>query len=395
MYRRRFIRAHRAIAVALMFLLLLSLAAVGGYARNQRQAFNDSPVPSVTPTLVDTPPQTQQRQDQVIFLPLVARPAAREEVPGPGPAAPVIIQQSPAMGEELPPDGTIELIFDRAMDQDSVAAALKVYAQPTETGDGITTAQQTPIDGQISWSDERTVQFQPDGALPRASTYRLLLDDQARAADGQTLGSIYDMDLITSGYLHISQVIPAPESRDIARDTVITVIFDRPVVPLRVVEDQTNLPHPLSFEPALTGSGMWVNTSIYTFQPDQRLAANTTYTVQVDPNLQDVQGNPLQPGIDGDANATSWSFTTLLPPEVTVEGVVPTADATLVELTPRIEVALNQPVDHHSAVASFQLQTANGQPVDGSIAVRDTHLFSHPRRNWHLTSSIKSSLRPG
>ena len=59
------------------------------------------------------------------------------------------------------------------------------------------------------------------------------------------------------------------------------MLFNRPVVPLTVVEQQTNSPQPLSFEPAIQGKGEWLNTAVYVFHPDAPLAGGTTYTGRV------------------------------------------------------------------------------------------------------------------
>ena len=45
-----------------------------------------------------------------------------------GVVSPVVIQHSPLPGEELPLDGAVELVFDRAMDKTSVQEAFEVSA---------------------------------------------------------------------------------------------------------------------------------------------------------------------------------------------------------------------------------------------------------------------------
>ena len=40
------------------------------------------------------------------------------------------------------------------------------------------------------------------------------------------------------------------------------------------VDNQGGLPHPLTLDPAVPGTGEWINTSIYVFRPDQPLAGD-------------------------------------------------------------------------------------------------------------------------
>ena len=74
---------------------------------------------------------------------------------------------------------------------------------------------------------------------------------------------------------------------------MITVIFNRPVVPLVTVEDMGNLPQPLEFDPPLEGEGEWLNTSIYMFTPSDGLRGGTDYTVTVKAGLEDITGGIL------------------------------------------------------------------------------------------------------
>ena len=108
-----------------------------------------------------------------------------------------------------------------------------------------------------------------------------------------------------SSGLVVTQVLPAPDSDGIDPEATITVIFNRPVVPLMIAEDMANLPDPLSIDPPVEGAGEWLNTSIYVFQPTTALAGGTKYIVTVD-DVTAVDDTTL-------AEPYTWSFTTVLP----------------------------------------------------------------------------------
>lgn len=270
-----------------------------------------------------------------------------------GAVSPVVVYRSPERGEELSPNGVVELVFDRAMNRASVEAALSISPA---------------VAGSIEWPDARTVRFIPTQSLQRAALYDLVLGQQARAEDGAPLNSAYQFRFATAGYLEVAQVIPANGTQEVTIDSTITVIFNRPVVPLTVVEQQDSLPQPLSFEPAIEGQGEWLNTSIYIFRPSQPLAGGTTYTARVSAELRDLDDNPLP-------NEFTWSFTTVRPKVVFAW---PEDGAQLIPVDPAIRLTFNQPVDPAGAQAAFNLRAPDGSSVPGTLQVIDETLIFTP-----------------
>ena len=138
-----------------------------------------------------------------------------------GTAAPIVVQRTPERGEELPLDGTIELVFDRSMDQAAVEGAFRISPE---------------VKGRFQWPDERTVRFQPAKALARDSRYDVEIGTGAKDTDDLPLADAYRFHFTTVGYLEVTQVIPAPDSQDVEADSTITVMFNRPVVPLTTLK---------------------------------------------------------------------------------------------------------------------------------------------------------------
>ncbi len=255
--------------------------------------------------------------------------------------APVVIQRTPERGEELSVDGAIELVFDRPMDRAAVEAAFSLTQYPE--GD--------VVSGWFDWPDERTVRFQPARSLDRDTEYRVILSSEAADLDGRTLDEAYTFRFRTVGYLEVSQVIPAPGTGETEADSTVTVIFNRPVVPLIAVSDPkaARLPHPLEFSPRIEGEGEWLNTSIYVFTPLEPLSGGTTYTARVKAGLADTTG-----GILGEDFV--WTFSTQ-PPKVV--WVSPDEGANLVAVDTSIRVTFNMPIDLASARERFTLRTTS------------------------------------
>ncbi len=257
--------------------------------------------------------------------------------PPPGTVSPVVVQRTPERGEELPPDGDIVLTFDRAMDRASVETAFQVSPE---------------VAGDLEWSDERTVRFKPARDLKRDAEYYVTLGAEAQASDGDPLDGAYRFRFRTVGYLEVAQVIPAPDAEDVEAASTITLIFNRPIVPLTAVSDPAyaDLPQPVTFDPVIEGQGEWLNTSIYVFTPAEPLAGGTEYTARVAAGLTDTTGGVL-------AEEYAWSFSTH-PPQVV--WVSPHEDAELVGVDTAVQVTFNMPVDCASAANAFSLRSVPG-----------------------------------
>ncbi|MEO8394723.1 MAG: Ig-like domain-containing protein, partial [Chloroflexota bacterium] len=259
-----------------------------------------------------------------------------------------VVDSSPAAGEELGANAAITLYLDRPVDCASAQAAFQIDPQ---------------VAGSVSCNDaEASLTFTPASDYSRGTTYTVGLDITLKAQDGSTLADSYSLQLSTVGFLAVSQILPADGAQGIDSNSLITVIFNRPVVPLTVAEDASTLPQPLSFTPAVQGKGEWLNTSIYVFHPDPALQGGAKYAVTVSGDLKAVDGSVME-------QSFSWSFTTGAP---TVSEVVPNDAATSITLDTTVQVKFNQPMNRESVEASFSLHAANDtQKVAGKFTWAD------------------------
>ncbi|MGQ9668155.1 MAG: Ig-like domain-containing protein, partial [Anaerolineae bacterium] len=257
-----------------------------------------------------------------------------------GPLPPVLVSQTPAHGEEWRLGQPVVLTFDQPMDAESVKAAFSV--RPALEGD-------LRVQG-------RSIIFTPKTLPERASTYHITLAETAQSAAGLALGRPLEFRLQTVGFLEVSSVQPANGTMDVSPDSMILVVFNRPVVPLTSIEDQKGLPQPLVIEPALEGEGAWVNTSVYAFKPAEALAASTTYHVTVKAGLQDTTGGELTQDF-------TWSFSTAQAEVVSTE---PAGD--MIAPDSPITVTFSVAMDPLSTEQAFSLQDdKTGEKVAGSF----------------------------
>ncbi|OQY18689.1 MAG: hypothetical protein B6I34_10385 [Anaerolineaceae bacterium 4572_32.1] len=250
--------------------------------------------------------------------------------PTPVPLPPRLAYHTPARGEEQSLEGAVVLTFDQAMDAGTVEAAFSIEPE---------------VAGTFDWPDERTLIFQPKAAFDRATQYRVAVDESAASADGLPLRESVDMRFATVGYLEVTAAQPADGTEEVDMETRVTVMFNRPVVPLTSIGQMADLPQPLSFDPPVQGQGEWLNTSIYIFTPDYGFAPATAYTARVASGLADTTGGVL-------AEDYTWTFSTKLP---AVVRTFPYNKSIYASPYTSITVTFNQPMDSALAQEHFQL----------------------------------------
>jgi uncharacterized protein YfaS (alpha-2-macroglobulin family) len=207
-------------------------------------------------------------------------------------AGPQIVQQEPLEGQRLDLSPVIQIVFDRDMDQTRTGGAWTLLGPDEE-----------PVPGKINWRDPRTFEFTPNSKLKPSVLYRATFSTKATALDGTSPQVDLQLEFKTVEALAVGQVFPASDAEDIDGKTNITVIFNRPIVPVAIKEEQTGLPQPIELSPQTAGHGEWVNSSVYVFQPDQPLVSGVRYTVRVGAGLKDTTGNALD-------KSFIWQFST-------------------------------------------------------------------------------------
>lgn len=268
------------------------------------------------------------------------------------PWPPLILRTTPEKGEELDLTEPIELAFDQPMDKASVEAAF---------------ALDPPVEGTLSWVSDRAVRFEPEQAFERGKQYGVRVSEVAKSAKGVALAHPFEARFNTVGLLEVAVTQPEDGASEVASDTTITVLFNRPVVPLSAIEEQASLPQPLTFVPPVRGKGEWLNTSIYRFTPEgDGFAPSTLYRARIAAGLTDLSGAIM-------VDDYEWRFTTVMPAVVASD---PAANSIYVDVTPKIELSFNQPMDHKSTEENFTLtRLGDPTPISGKFSWREGGIF--------------------
>src|SRR5439155_1727512 len=159
----------------------------------------------------------------------------------------------------------------------------------------------------------------------------------------------------------------------------------RSVAPLTTLSAQRADPV-VTFEPALHGTGEWLNTSIYRFLPSD-LAPATTYHLKVAKGLTSAADGVLQ---------QDWTsaFTTITP---AVDLIQPDTNWIYTGPWQQVDVTFNQPMDP-SAAAGFSIVNAEtGTAAPGTLKWNDAHtlLSVNPTERLAAETSYTVDFLPG
>jgi alpha-2-macroglobulin len=274
----------------------------------------------------------------------VAAPDAQSASP------PIFLDSEPASGAFWA-GGPVVFIFDQPLGDPSASA---VTVEP-------------PLAGEVIVEGERLT-FTPGADLTPGVRYQFSIETALTSAEDVALRAPVIVTLIGQSPLQVTSTQPADGAIDVSTASQIIVVFNRPVVPLTGVpstgvpstgvpstgvDGQDDLPQPLTIDPPVEGEGVWLNTSIFAFQPTLGLAGATEYEVTV-ANLTGLAGETL-------AEPVTFRFTTATP---LVLDVLPQGDQA--PPTEPVVVTFSQPMDPASTEAAFSLTHTNGE--QGAVA---------------------------
>lgn len=171
------------------------------------------------------------------------------------------------------------------------------------------------------------------------------------AACGQVVGWPID-DAERPAVVHTS---PADLADDVKRGASVRATFDQRMAPETLADSFTVRQGSTGVPGVVTSSGYTA-----TFQPDQPLVFDTTYTATVDDEASNGNGLSL-------ARPYTWSFTTGPLGAPTVLRTIPEADADSLDLYVDVFAMFSEPMDGATVDAlSFRVSDGAG-PVPGSV----------------------------
>ncbi len=180
-------------------------------------------------------------------------------------------------GVGIPVDSQIEIQFDKAVNKVSVEKSFSIVPS---------------VAGKFEWSGDSSVTFIPEKPFGISNSYTVKL--------GSAILSSVFVPKITSDEFKFDTVgnpvivLASPQTEAPDANTPITVMFDRPMVPLTTIAEKEKFDPAFSITPEIRGEGRWLGTSAYQFKPTEILKPATTYTYRVKAGLKSKDGGELK-----------------------------------------------------------------------------------------------------
>ncbi len=196
-------------------------------------------------------------------------------------AAPLVLDVMP-QGELVAPTQPVVVTFSQPMDPDSTNAAFSVTR--------IDNGEPIGVMGDFTWDElQTTLTFTPTEALEFGGLYRVRVADSAQPASRQgTLREAFEREFRVVPLPTIEVVSPLDGATNVSPDANVTIRFSAPLSYTSVLAN-------LHVSPTIT------TTQVYSYYADYNREAtiswfkepNTTYTVTVGGEIEDLYGNTL------------------------------------------------------------------------------------------------------
>ncbi len=277
-----------------------------------------------------------------------------------------------AQRQKVSTNSALYMSFPEPMDHKSVQESLSMVEK---------------VEGTYDWKDEVLV-FTPSAPLKAAATYTFVLASTAKTAEGLPLGRNLEFVFTVAGPPVVAAQIPLPDAVRVSSGSRITIIFDRPMIPLMQVQGDvtkdTIRDWPVTIVPDTPGRWRWISTVAREFIPAKPLQEGTTYTVTVPKGITSVIG-------DATAQDFRWSFETLRPELLSTDpqsGSIASGPTTLITLT------FNRRMDLQSAKDLIALYRVPQTPAPVPSVNQKKGTETVPFKGQGISPSLPTSKPP-
>lgn len=270
-------------------------------------------------------------------------------------------------GTEIPLDTKIEVVFDRPVVKSQVVRAFVITPK---------------IDGRISWSGDNRLQFSPTSTLSRGSTYTISFKNLI-FSKFFIPGKITSFSFKSIGDPRV--VLASPQNELPGDFAPITVVFDRPMIPLTTATNSAEKLPAFTIIPKVEGSGRWLGTTSYQFQPEKKYRRATTYAIKFVPNLKSLDGGNLPDDFN-------WSFSS---PRPKVENISPLRDYAYASPTASVSAVFSQNIDPDSITSRFKLYDDKNTEIMGRVVVSGRKVGFYPAKALTRSKIYKAVLHAG
>lgn len=202
--------------------------------------------------------------------------------------APLFSSVEPS-GEGILIDQVIKVVFDQAMDQDSVIKAFSI---------------EPAVEGTFGWADDKTLVFTPSQPLEKDKDYKIKFAQGIRSVVGGFTENPFEQLFHTIGPVKVSSFNPGGGAGGIGTGSSIRVTFNQEV-------DHGSAQSKFSLSPGVGGNFSWEGNTLV-FKPSG-LSYDTTYTVTISSGVKTVKGLDSNQNFSTTFRTASQVFTLNVP----------------------------------------------------------------------------------
>lgn len=130
---------------------------------------------------------------------------------------------------------------------------------------------------------EGIVSFKPKKPLRTSMYYAVNMDTGSVKMSG---------DFYVDDDPKVKAIFPVAQS-ETHEDSKITIVFNRPMIPLTTLTEQESINLPITITPATPGRFKWISTRNLQFVPDTTLIPSSKYTVEIKDGFYSLDGLPV------------------------------------------------------------------------------------------------------
>ncbi|MBI3981013.1 Ig-like domain-containing protein [Candidatus Microgenomates bacterium] len=265
---------------------------------------------------------------------------------------PVVLTSFPGQNSlENPLETKIEVIFDKEVIKQTAEKSFRI---------------KPPIPGSFSWEGEQKLIFTPQEPLQRDNHYQVGFDGLVLSKFFIPMVGFKNIDFSTLGEPKV--ILAAPQNEALEDLTPVTVVFDRPMIPLTTATNSAVKQPAFEINPPLVGQGRWLGTTSYQFRPSLPFKKATTYQVTVFSGLKSQDGGVLKQNYQ-------WQFSSARP---RVEDVSPSLGERFASPVASIAAFFTQNMEYSSLVNSFKVLDKNKTEIPGKVVVNGKVVGFYP-----------------
>ena len=208
--------------------------------------------------------------------------------------------------------------------------------------------------------------FEPSERLVQGNYYTVSL---------QTAEGTLSKDFLVDEDPRVLAIFPrekseAPENSDI------TIVFNRPMVPLTTLDALDERAIPIEITPATKGKWKWISTRNLQFIPETRLVRSASYKVSIKDGLTSVDGLPVK--------GVTHTFTTR---PIRFEKDVQVDYDNVIYNQP-VTVRFNQPVDIERTKGQISVKTTDGRDIPFIAEYGKRVLYEDGKETEYIDKSV-------